>query len=304
MNCSVENFGIVKAKLSTNYTRLIRFYSPIEWDVVGFYYPGDKDYELILYDYHSGYRIRGITSVGSLLVWDSVLETGTMKFYLNEEDERNLRDVIACLLFSDSKTRLKGIEDCIRGSVKGKTRKDPLKIFYEQIGGIRFSQTNLSIYKRTTPGASVKEAEVEYEGLHDDLFLALKKLNSESYNIFQQRPLVLERELEHPTVSRLYKLLKQASFESLAITKEDVDLGETPFKRTVVVEYSPKKNESLQLKCVDFEVVVPLADPDLSLIDRNTLKELLGYIENCNDQEKFGPLERSILEEIGRRNRI
>jgi hypothetical protein len=93
--------------------------------------------------------------------------------------------------------------------------------------------------------------------------------------------------------------------QSLTVTKEDVDLGDTSFKKFFVINYVPDgRTERLQLKCVDFEVVIPVDDPDLSLIDKNTLRELLVYVENCNDLERLGPLETSLLDEIARRNRI
>src|SRR4030042_3523849 len=96
----VENFGIIQARVSTPYTRFVKNYIDLDWDIVGIYYPNNNGLELILYDAYTSSRIRDITSIGELLVWESLLEISTKKFYY-EFSEEELNEAIAAIIVTN-----------------------------------------------------------------------------------------------------------------------------------------------------------------------------------------------------------
>lgn len=300
MKAVIESFGCVSVKVSTPYTRLARYYSAQEWDILGIYYPLDGGYELILYDVYSSARIRGVSSLGELLLWEHVSEISTRKFY-SEISEEEVHELVASMLIKDFASSEEHLEELVCHSQS----TPAVVLFFEKcIANFQVRQSAQSIYQRTTMGITCAILEQTYEDFYDQFFNVLKRLNKEGCDIFRRQPLVQEYPKQHSIVNRLYTHLltyKDGLPETLHIKQEELDLGHQPFHCLVPISYSNHHERKLELKSNNFSLILPHCAADLSFLDKKALTELLKYIDFAEDAA-FAALESEIIIELSKRD--
>lgn len=295
-----ESFGWIGVKLSTPYTRLARYYSNQEWDMIGLYYPNENGFELVLYDVYSSSRIRGVSAVGELLLWESVTEISSKKFYnQGEEVEAVLASLIITTLDSPEVSLERLItEDDYQSQISS--------LFDKRLTRFQVQQSAESIYRRSSLGLASKPLEQAYEALHEKLFDTLKKLNADLYDIFHRKPIVREKVFVHPLINRLYEFLEKQKNSlpgCFEINRDELNLGEQSFQTALVVRYDAQvcPRRQLELKCTNLSIILSSESADLSFLDKKALIEILKYIEACQDGS-FTKLEAQILLEIANRD--
>jgi hypothetical protein len=295
----MEAFGLVRVKIETAYTRLTNHYFIPNWNIIGVYYSKKEKVKIILYDVCSSQRITGISFLGELLLWESVEEISTTKFYCNGEICNDLSEIIASFfcITTDEK------EQVFR-SIITDDRYEPeiYTLLLSKLNSVVVSESSESTYRKTTQGIRCETLETVYNELHDSFFLVLSQLHKEGYSIFRCEPRVYTMKDENKIVRNLKNHIQQRRGGSLApitLHRNELDLGDRSFVLPIIISYSHKDNKGLELACKDFDVILAPGDSDLSFLDKKTLIQILKYIEYSGDQ--FSGLERQIIFELSER---
>jgi len=293
----METFGLVQVKLRTPYTRVVSHYFSTEWDMIGVYYSNENKLELILYDVYTSERIHDISFMGELLLWRFVEEINTTKFYCDHEHD--IREGIASLLF------------CITAERKGEFRRLLLeesfeseisRVLKERIATFSVKESSPSIYRRTSEGIRCKALENLYNELHLSFFVTLAEIDREGLCPLWKK--TIRPQSQKTSLACKFKASVKESrdtgFQRLRLNKSDLNLGEQAFVAKLLVEYQSNLEEKkLELNCGNFQVLLP-GRSDLTFFEKNTLLEVLRYIERSADD--FCELERAVVNELSRRS--
>lgn len=289
---------MIQIKLQTPYTAIVSNYFLADFDIIGIYYSDSSNsgkVELLLYDVYTSERIYGISFIGELLLWESVKEFNTTKFYSNTE-EVEIAESIASLLFTLTVER----EDSLRDLILAQDYQPKIcTSLMQRIQRLNIQESACSTYQRTCQGIACAALDEFYEDLHTSFFTVLRKLNYEGYTIFPQKVNYCTSFEKDKDVVRKVRVCIQEKV--LRLNREDVNLGEESFVLPIILDYHPETNEGkMQLSCKNFNILFMNGHGDFSFMDKKTLLEVLKYIEFSDSS--FVELEKKIVYELALRS--
>ena len=273
--------GVIQLTLNTPYTRLMRYYSNLDIDVIGVYYEQEGTLTTVFYDIYSSQRLPSEVTIGDFFYWKCLLRCESERYEVSEQTEEV---VISSLLLTtfNCEESLTHLISSGRSLILDRFRCHDLK-------GRHYESTRFE----PTCTSDVPRLDSFYRNLHSILFELLRERNLAGAELFPGPVNVKERK---KTLEKKLRSALEAKTAVLTLSREECDLGECSFRRSIILEYNSDESsfeftsDNATLRLVD-------ARCDLRLLGASDLRDLLHYFETL-PSESYTALRKCLLEEM------
>lgn len=273
--------GIIQLTLDTPYTRLMKYYSNLDFDVIGVYYEQEGTLTTVFYDIYSSQRLPTQVTIGDFFYWKHLLHCESERYEVNEQTEEV---VISSLLLTTL-----NCEESLTHLIESGHSLILDRFRSHDLNGRHYESTRFEPVFR----GDVPRLDSFYCNLHSILFELLRERNLAGAELF---PGSVSTKKPKKSLEKKFRSALEAKTAVLRLSRDECDLGECSFRRSVILEYNPEESsfeftsDNATLRLVDTRC-------DLRLLDVRNLRDLLRYFETL-PSESYATLRKCLLEEL------